>query len=384
MARFGRVQEVLKLLLVWPVLVLAGVRHPLPVLWMMPVNSGTGMENLTVGVVPAIRMALQDLERQAAPLGNYEVRLQLLDSQCDPAKALKALFDTLWVGPRYLLMLGGVCPPVTALIARSLPALSLLQVSFVAPTPDLSNRKWHRHLFSTVPSVRAANMAVVKLLQRYRWRRIGVFTQDRPGLTEMRKDLIRQLLKTDIQLAASESFSEDPCSSLKKLKDEDVRIIIGQFEDGSVTEVFCCAYRLNLFGPRYQWILAAEGPSGWRLGWQPSGCSVTSLLMAAEGSFRVQIKQFSSTNTPGVSGRTSQNYLESYLKQVIQEGSEVSPLHAFAYDAVWVAARALVQVTEAVKLRGKYGSLRNITVSEEEEVKMLLEAVKNTQFEGVT
>ncbi|XP_047216352.1 gamma-aminobutyric acid type B receptor subunit 2-like isoform X2 [Girardinichthys multiradiatus] len=385
MARFGRVQEVLMLLLnVWPVLVLAGVRHPLPVLWMMPVNSGTGMENLTVGVVPAIRMALQDLERQAAPLGNYEVRLQLLDSQCDPAKALKALFDTLWVGPRYLLMLGGVCPPVTALIARSLPALSLLQVSFVAPPPDLSNRKWHRHLFSTVPSVRAANMAVVKLLQRYRWRRIGVFTQDRPGLTEMRKDLTRQLMKTDIQLTASESFSEDPCSSLKKLKDEDVRIIIGQFEDGSVTEVFCCAYRLNLFGPRYQWILAAEGPSGWRLGWQPSGCSVTSLLMAAEGSFRVQIKQFSSTNTPGVSGRTSQNYLESYLKQVIQEGSEVSPLHAFVYDAVWVAARALVQVTEAVKLRGKYGSLRNVTVSEEEEVKMLLEAVKNTQFEGVT
>ncbi|KAK5604842.1 hypothetical protein CRENBAI_008928 [Crenichthys baileyi] len=426
MARFGRVQEVLKLLLmVGPVLVLAGVRHPLPVLWMMPVNSGMGMENLTARVVPAIRMALQDLERQAAPLGNYEVRLQLLDSQCDPAKALKALFDTLWAGPRYLLMLGGVCPPVTALIARSLPALSLLQVSFVAPSPDLSNRKWHRHLFSTAPSVRPANMAVVKLLQRYRWRRIGVFTQDRPGLTElvlkepfqlqemnllqMRKDLIRQLLKTDIQLAASESFSEDPCSSLKKLKvdpedlqikkvllhqvtvgsgfieavlDEDVRIIIGQFEDGSLTEVFCCAYRLNLFGPRYQWILAAEGPSGWRLGWQPSGCSVNSLLMAAEGSFRVQIKQFSSTNSPGVSGRTPQNYLESYLKHVIQEGSEVSPLHAFAYDAVWVAARALVQVTEAVKLRGK--SLRNVTVSEEEEVKMLLEAVKNTQFEGVT
>ncbi|MEQ2204419.1 hypothetical protein XENOCAPTIV_012998, partial [Xenoophorus captivus] len=134
MAQFGRVQEVLKLLLmVWPVLVLAGVRHPLPVLWMMPVNSGTGMENLTVGLVPAIRMALQDLERQAAPLGNYEVRLQLLDSQ----------------------------------------------VSFVAPTPDLSNRKWHRHLFSTVPSVRAANMAVVKLLQRYRWRRIGVWFNDK-------------------------------------------------------------------------------------------------------------------------------------------------------------------------------------------------------------
>lgn len=69
---------------------------------------------------------------------------------------------------------------------------------------------------------------------------------------------------------------------------------------------------------------------------------------------------------------------------MVREGSEVSPLHAFAYDAVWVAARALVQVEEALKLRGRNGSPKNVTVSEEEEERMLLEAVKRTQFEGVT
>lgn len=53
--------------------------------------------------------------------------------QCDPAKALKALFDALWAGPRYLLMLGGACPPVTALIARSLPSMGLLQVQHSRP-----------------------------------------------------------------------------------------------------------------------------------------------------------------------------------------------------------------------------------------------------------
>lgn len=39
---------------------------------------------------------------------------------------------------------------------------------------------------------------------------------------------------------------------------------------------------------------------------------------------------------------------------------------------------------EALKLQEKYGTARNVTVSEEEEVKMLLEAVKNEQFDGVT
>ncbi|XP_013877646.1 gamma-aminobutyric acid type B receptor subunit 2 [Austrofundulus limnaeus] len=381
----GQVQGALKLLLlVWLIVapVLTRVRHPVPVLWMMPTGSGSGRENLTAGLVPAVRLALQDLQDQPEPLGNYEIQLQLLDCQCDPAEALRVLFDSMWAGPRYLLVFGGACPAVTALMARALPALSLVQVSFVAPPLSLSNRKRHTNLLSTVPSVRALNQAVVKLLHRYRWRRVGLITGDRPGLAEMKKDLIRQLLKADVQLAAAGSFSDDACGRLKELKDGDVRIIIGQFEDSSVSEVFCCAYRLNLFGPRYQWILAAEGSAEWRLGWQPSGCSATSLLTAADGSFRIQIRRFSTTNTPGASGRTPQDYQESYLKQLVQEGSEVNPLHAFAYDAAWVAGAALSQVMEAVRLREKYGA--QVTVSEEEEVKMLLEAVKNIQFEGVT
>lgn len=53
----------------------------------------------------------------------------LLLFQCDAAASLKALFDAVWAGPRFLLLLGGVCPSVTALIGRSLPALRLVQVS---------------------------------------------------------------------------------------------------------------------------------------------------------------------------------------------------------------------------------------------------------------
>lgn len=80
---------------------------------------------------------------------------------------------------------------------------------------------------------------------------------------QMKKDLVRQLLKADVHVAAAESLSEDVCSSVKRLKvklmddvptvdsfiltlmlrllqEEDVRIIIGQFEDAVVSEVFCC------------------------------------------------------------------------------------------------------------------------------------------------
>lgn len=58
--------------------------------------------------------------------------------QCDPAEALRVLFDTMWAGPRYLLMIGGACPPVAALIARALPALSLVQVHHPSSSSDSS------------------------------------------------------------------------------------------------------------------------------------------------------------------------------------------------------------------------------------------------------
>lgn len=36
----------------------------------------------------------------------------------------------------------------------------------------------------------------------------------------MKKDLMRQLLRADVQVISSESLSEDACSSVKKLKVE--------------------------------------------------------------------------------------------------------------------------------------------------------------------
>lgn len=65
-------------------------------------------------------------------------------SQCDPAASLKALFDAMWAGPKYLLVLGGVCPSVTALIARSLPALSLVQVHIWSPSDRVLRQLWRQ------------------------------------------------------------------------------------------------------------------------------------------------------------------------------------------------------------------------------------------------
>lgn len=67
------------------------------------------------------------------------------------------------------------------------------------------------------------------------------------------------------------------------------------------------AHRLNLFGARYQWIVAGGGTPRWT----PSGCAASSLQSAADGSFRLQVGGVSRTDAPGVSGRVRNSYRSS-------------------------------------------------------------------------
>lgn len=63
------------------------------------------------------------------------------------------------------------------------------------------------------------------------------------------------------------------------------------------------AYRLNMFGARYQWLVVAGATAGQRTDWQVSGCSVDTLLTAAHGSIRLQSRALAEANRAGVSGR---------------------------------------------------------------------------------
>lgn len=68
------------------------------------------------------------------------------------------------------------------------------QVSFTALSPSLANRKLYGNLFSTAPSARAVNRATVKLLQVYKWNRVGIITQEGPTLSEVMLTSVMVLL----------------------------------------------------------------------------------------------------------------------------------------------------------------------------------------------
>lgn len=132
-----------------------------------------------------------------------------------------------------------------------------------------------------------------------------------------------------------------------------------------------------MFGARYQWIVVGGVVGGWRFGRRDSGCTNDSLLTATNGSIRLQIRHVGNTKMP-------EDVREDTLRQLIKEDSELTRLTAFAYDAVWVAAKAVSHVMEMMKHREKYHSQRSTSLAQEEIPKMLLEALKHTNFEGLT
>ncbi|RXN31685.1 gamma-aminobutyric acid type B receptor subunit 2 [Labeo rohita] len=273
------------------------VRHKLPVLWIMPLSGDSGKGNITAEVLPAVELALHHLSEQPAPLGNYELQFHLTDSECDNGKALKAFFDTIFNGPKPVMIFGGVCSSVTSILAQSLESWNLVQLSFAVTAPSLANKRFP-NFFRTVPSDSAVNVALVRFLRQYGWSRVGTLTQREQRFTE----------------------------------DNDVRIVIAHFDVSLAARVFCCVYNLSMYGQKYQWILPGWTQAIWWTDTEPINCTAENILTVIEGSISADIETLSTRNIRGTSGRTPQEYEKEYDERRQLKRLGASKFHGFAYD----------------------------------------------------
>nr|XP_060630621.1 gamma-aminobutyric acid type B receptor subunit 2 isoform X2 [Anolis sagrei ordinatus] len=361
-------------------------RTRLSILGLLPVSHLLENNNLTAGVLPAVRIALQHLRRHSWILKNYELQVSFQDTQCDNAKGLKAFYDAIKYGPTHLMVFGGVCTTVTSIIAESLIGWNLIQLSFAATTPELADKKKYPYFFRTVPSDNAVNPAILKLLKHFQWKRVGTLTQDIQRFSEVRNDLTGVLYGEEIEISDTESFSNDPCTSVKKLKGNDVRIIVGQFNEEMAAKVFCCAFNAQMYGPKYQWIIPGWYQTFW---WEKaipklnsSNCHTTNILSAMEGYIGVDFEPLSSKQIKTISGRTPQQYEKEYDQR--RGNVEPSKFHGFAYDGIWVIAKTLQQAMKILNATNKNQRIEDFNYTNKDLGKIFLDAMNQTSFFGVT
>uniref|UniRef100_A0A8B9KRT5 Gamma-aminobutyric acid type B receptor subunit 2 n=1 Tax=Astyanax mexicanus TaxID=7994 RepID=A0A8B9KRT5_ASTMX len=355
---------------------LAWSARDVPIMVLMPMNESALMSSISQGIEPAVQLAIRHI-RESRKYA-FSLITKIYDTECDNAKGLRAFFDAICYGPKHLMIFGGVCPSVTSIIAESLEGWNLVQLSFAATTPVLADKKKYPNFFRTVPSDNAVNPAVVKFLNHYNWSRVGTLTQDVQRFSEVRNDLTSELEKADIQIADTESFSNDPCGNVQKLKLKSLFLFF------FFLLFFCCAYNKNMYGSKYQWIIPGWYQGNWWEQANSTNCTTKKLLTAMEGYISVDFEPLSAKRTQGISGRTPQEYELEYTREREQKGVEASKFHGFAYDGIWVIARTLSRVMELLKQKQRQDVYHNQTVDDREVGKMVLDVMNETNFFGVT
>ncbi|XP_053947316.1 gamma-aminobutyric acid type B receptor subunit 2 isoform X1 [Anastrepha ludens] len=338
---------------------------------------GDGVENSDTGrgVMPSVKLALSHVNEHPTILVNYRLHMWWNDTECNAAVGVKSFFDMMHSGPNKLMLFGAACTHVTDPIAKASKHWHLTQLSY-ADTHPMFTKDAFPNFFRVVPSENAFNAPRLALLKEFNWTRVGTLYQNEPRYSLPHNHMVADLDSMQLEVVETQSFVNDVNEPLKKLREKDVRIILGNFNEHYARKVFCEAYRLEMFGRAYQWLIMATYSTEWWNATLDTECTVDEISIALEGTILVDLLPLSTSGDITIAGITPDEYLSEYDSL---RGTEYSRFHGYTYDGIWAAALAIQYVAQK---REDFLTHFDYRVKDWELV--FLEALRNTSFEGVT
>ncbi|ELT87875.1 hypothetical protein CAPTEDRAFT_222380 [Capitella teleta] len=292
------------------------------------------------------------------------------------AVGTKLFFDMMHEPPAKVMLFGDACSEVTTPIAESAKWWNIWQLSYGDTDPLLSNRKTYPNFFRTVPSDCDHIPARLAILKAFDWSHVGTIFQD-ASWGSTRHSYAHGVMAAlfdqhDIHMN-TESFSADPLQALKRMKDKDSRIIIGNFDESMAKKVFCAAHAEDMYGPRYQWVIPGDYSENW---WRSAvECSQKHLEEVLEGHFATDVLGLSTDGVRTIGGRTAEEYHQLYEDTRKRANAPYSKFHGYAYDGIWVIARAIDSLVRQNQGRFDLEDFRN---------DRLHATLNDTNFVGVT
>ncbi|XP_071847292.1 gamma-aminobutyric acid type B receptor subunit 1-like [Apostichopus japonicus] len=306
------------------------------------------------------RVACLALERINAMqfIPDYNLVMYYNDSQCHPGIAVDALYDQLYRRPNMMMFLGCSCSEVSKRAAMILPYWNTVMLSYASTSVALSERDYYKTFFRTAVPDSSHNAARAAFIRHFGWNTVATLMQDQElfSLAQIKLDEYFRMY-TNLSLVLTKNFVEDPYEQIQELKDKDVRIIIGSFQETTARRVFCEAYKQNMYGGQYVWFLLGwYQREWWRMG-NDTGCTVEQLDQAVEGYFSVDMMDINMNNDKLISEQT----VDEFIKQLSDLGvHHVDSTHApQTYDAVWTIAVTLRTLIENTNTSLEYFSYEN-------------------------
>nr|XP_050850762.1 gamma-aminobutyric acid type B receptor subunit 1 isoform X2 [Vespula vulgaris] len=356
-----------------------------------PINGEGGWQG-GQACMPAVNLALDDVNREKNLLPGFILKLHSNDSECEPGLGASVMYNLLYYKPHKLMLLAG-CSTVCTTVAEAAKMWNLVVLCYGASSPALSDRNRFPTLFRTHPSATVHNPTRIKLLQKFGWSRVAILQQAEEVFISTVEDLEARCKEAGIEIVTRQSFLSDPSDAVRNLRRQDARIIVGLFYVVAARRVLCELYRHNLYGKSYVWFFIGWYEDNWfevNLDKENIVCTKEQMRQAAEGHLTTEALMWNQNNDTTISGMTSEDFRQRLNKMLKDDGYEIdnnrypegyqeAPL---AYDAVWSVALAFNKTMEKLSKLGK--SLKNFTYTDKEIADEIYSAINSTQFLGVS
>ncbi|KAI5753319.1 hypothetical protein M8J77_025832 [Diaphorina citri] len=290
-------------------------------------------------------------------------------NQSDPGVGVDAFFHAIYTRPNtsFSVLLGSASSDVTESLAKISPYWNMVQVSFGAESPALSDRREFPLFFRTMAPAASHIPATIAFLSYHNWKAVIALSQNLDLYSLAINDLVTHLEMSNITCRTIITFAEtDFMDQLKMLKDHDVRIIIGSFSPSVAPRLFCHAHSLGMTGPEYVWILAFSPRNWWS---KPlDGCEVESA-----------VEQVILISSMGVAAPLHTKGVESdisFLHSLPQPQSQYIHL---TYDAVWVVAHGMRGL-----LSQNASLVRDFSYNRRDIAEELMHSLSQVEFVGVS
>ena len=314
--------------------------------------------------IPAAQLALDHINNDTV-LEGYRLELQQTISGCDRDRAIIQYMENVVLQPeeRPIAILGPGCSastlPVASLASRN--TSRIVQISYGATSPSLSNIQAFPYFFRTVMPNSALSRTMVSLLQHLEWANIATLYEDNNILRSTALNLhggVSKLIEGGRVLHSSLVSGDSLEFDLQQIRQSNARIVFAFVWDTTAREILCRAIRLNMIYPRYVWVFPEHYVPFWNIGRNEtfSGCTYQDLQKAANGTLGLTFGTVT-TNTSGlvVSGINFTEFdsqYESRLNSFVADRNRSEPVtkpviasfqfyRTVTYDAVWALALAL-------------------------------------------
>ncbi|XP_070535176.1 gamma-aminobutyric acid type B receptor subunit 2-like [Ptychodera flava] len=350
------------------------------------------------GMIPAIELALDDVNNRSDILQDYELLWEWKDDECDAGRAAYVLCQHVYNGSQKIMILGGGCSVSTAPVAAFSWYFNMLQISYAASSPELSDKSKYPLFLRTMQSEAKQNAARIAIMKHFEWTHVATLYQNEKFFGMVNRDLIERMKENDIVLLTSMAIDYYPTVELGILKERGSRIIAVHAYKDFTRPLFCLAYRLGMYGPRYAWMVPGWYSVDW---WKESdsrvNCTTFEMKKVVESVIlTVRVPNDLSSKRRAISGETFEHYEKRYLSRLHSrpeyDAFDFNREHGYAYDAVWAIALGLNSSIDGVarmEMKDSNGTSRpkrldDFTYGDSEMRKVFHRSILSVSFTGVT